>query len=178
MRNNKLVDKKEINVLVKDLGEGKDGVFDLLYSKMKKVIYYFLLRENADKDAIEDVIASNFLVVIEKSKSKMIYKNCFSWILTIAKFQWLSYNQKQNKVSYDSESIEKCGISTNIDSLSFKHEVEKLDFQSQQIIYFTFYEKMTYFEIAKILKISVSTIKRRRNEILNHFKEFYYNEKN
>ena len=178
MRNNKLVDKKEINVLVKDLGEGKDGVFDLLYSKMKKVIYYFLLRENADKDAIEDVIASTFLVVIEKSKSKMIYKNCFSWILTIAKFQWLSYNQKQNKVSYDSESIEKCGISTNIDSLSFKHEVEKLDFQSQQIIYFTFYEKMTYFEIAKILKISVSTIKRRRNEILNHFKEFYYNEKN
>ena len=178
MRYKNSIDKKEINELVKEIGCGNENAFNLLYTKMRKIVYYFLLKQNANIDSVEDVIASTFLVVIEKSKSKMIYKNCFSWILTIAKFQWLSYNKKQNKVSYDSESIEKCGISTNIDSLSFKHEVEKLDFQSQQIIYFTFYEKMTYFEIAKILKISVSTIKRRRNEILNHFKEFYYNEKN
>lgn len=171
-----LIDKKEINHLVKEIGIGNEVAFEILYNKMKKVVHYFLLRLNADKDAIEDVIASTFLIVIQKSKDKMVYKNCFSWILTIAKFQLMNYNKKQDKVSFDDERIDRCGIVTSINSLSFKQEVEKLDLESQQILYFSFYEKLTYFEISKILHVSVSTIKRRRNDIIKHFKEFYYNE--
>ena len=172
----KLIDKKEINYLVKEIGSGNEVAFELLYNKMKKVIYYFLINENAKKDAIEDVIASTFLIVIQKSKNKMVYKNCFSWILTIAKYQLINYNKKQDKVSFDDERIERFGTISNLNSLSFKHEIEKFDKESQQIIYFAFYEKLTYCEISKILHISVSTIKRRRNDILKHFKEFYYNE--
>ena len=80
MSYNKHIDKKEINHLVKEIGVGNEVAFEILYNKMKKVIYYFLLRENANKDAIEDIISSTFLVVIQKSKEKMNYKNCFSWI--------------------------------------------------------------------------------------------------
>ena len=170
------IDKKEINNLIKQISIGNEDAFDILYNKMKNVIYYFLLRENANKDAIEDVISSTFLVVIQKSKEKMIYKNCFSWILTIAKYQLMNYNRKQDKVSFDDERIDNFGTTINVNSLSFKQEVEKLDKESQQILYFAFYEKLTYFEISKILHISISTIKRRRNDILKHFKEFYYNE--
>ena len=176
MSYHKHIDKKEINHLVKEIGVGNEVAFEILYNKMKKVIYYFLLRENANKDAIEDVISSTFLIVIQKSKDKMIYKNCFSWILTIAKFQLMTYNKKQDKVSFDEERIDRCGTIADLNSLSFKQEIEKLDKESQQILYFVFYEKLTYFEISQILHISVSTIKRRRNDILKHFKEFYYNE--
>ena len=170
------VDKKEINHLVKEIGIGNEFAFEVLYNKMKKIIYYFLLGQNANKDAIEDVIASTFLIVIEKSKNKMIYKNCFSWILTIAKFQLMNYNKKHDKVTFDDERIDKFGTISDLNSLSFKQEVEKLDKESQLILYFIFYEKLTYAEVSKILHISVSTIKRRRNDILKHFKEFYYNE--
>ena len=172
----KHVDKKEINYLVKEIGIGNESAFDILYNKMKRIMYYFLLGQNANRDAIEDVIASTFLIVIQKSKDKMIYKNCFSWILTIAKYQLMNYNKKQDKVSFDEERIDRCGTIADLNTLSFKQEVQKLDKESQQILYFSFYEKLTYFEISNILHISVSTIKRRRNDILKHFKEFYYNE--
>ena len=179
MNINKRIDKKEINLLVKQIGDGNDKAFDLLYSKMKKTIYYFLLKDHINEDAIEDIIASTFLVVIHKAKSKIIYKNCFSWILTIAKYQSYSYNRKQNKVIYDSETIETKGHNTNLESsLFFKHEIEKLDIESQKILYFIFYAKLSYNEISKILNISISTIKRRKNEILNHFKEVYLDEEN
>ncbi len=177
MNYNKHIDKKEINNLVREIGVGNEVAFETLYNKMKRVIYYFLLRENANKDAIEDVISSTFLIVIQKSKEKMIYKNCFSWILTIAKFQLKDYNKKQDKVYFDDDCIDHCATIIDLNSLSFKQEIEKLDKESQQILYFVFYEKLTYFEISKILHISVSTIKRRRNDIIKHFKEFYYNEK-
>ena len=170
------IDKKEINHLVKQISLGNENAFEMLYNKMKRVIYYFLLRENANKDVIEDIISSTFLVVIQKSKEKMIYKNCFSWILTIAKFQLMNYNKKQDKTLYDDDTIDRFGITLDFNALSFKQEVEKLNKESQQILYFSFYEKLTYFENSKILHISVSTIKRRRNDILKHFKEFYYNE--
>ena len=176
MSKNVHIDKKEINRLVKEIGVGNEYAFEVLYNKMKKIIYYFLLGQNANKDAIEDVIASTFLVVIEKSKNKMIYNNCFSWILTIAKFQLMNYNKKQNKISFDDERIDRYGTISDLNSLSFKQEIEKLDKESQQILYFIFYEKLTYSEVSKILHISISTIKRRRNDILKHFKEFYYNE--
>lgn len=177
MNKNKHVDKNEINQLVKEIGIGNEVAFELLYTKMKKIIYYFLLKENADKDTIEDVIASTFLIVIEKSKEKMVYKNCFSWILTIAKYQLKSYNRKQDKVTFDSESIDRCGTIVDINKLSFKQEIEKLDEESQQIVYFALYQDLTYHEISKLLHISISTIKRRKNDIINHFKEFYYNER-
>lgn len=170
------IDKKEINHLVKQISLGNENAFEMLYNKMKRIIYYFLLRENAHKDVIEDIISSTFLIVIQKSKDKMIYKNCFSWILTIAKYQLMNYNKKQDKTLYDDETIDRFVTTLDINTLSFKQEVEKLDIESQQILYFYFYEKLTYIEISKILHISVSTIKRRRNNILKHFKEFYYNE--
>jgi len=170
------MDKKEINHLVKEIGLGNEVAFESLYNKMKNIIYYFLLRENADKDTIEDVIASTFLVVIQKSKEKIIYKNCFSWILTIAKYQLMNYNKKQTKITFDDEKINQYGTILNINNISFKQEIEKLDKESQQILYLNFYEKLTYYEISRILHISVSTVKRRRNDILKHFKEFYYNE--
>ena len=88
----------------------------------------------------------------------------------------MNYIKKQNKILIDDEKVDKRGIIPNIDSLSFKQEIEKLDAESQQILYFIFYEKLKYIEISKILNISVSTIKRRKNDILKHFKEFYYNE--
>ena len=176
MKNFKPIDKKEINELVKEIGCGNEDAFNLLYTRMKKFLYYFLLKEKANKDAIEDIIASTFLVVIKKSKTKMFYKNCFSWIISIAKFELISYNRKNNKLVYDSETIDRCGTRTNLNSLSLKNEIEKLDVESQQILYFIFYAKLTYNEISHILNISISTVKRRKNEILNHFKEMYYNE--
>ena len=88
----------------------------------------------------------------------------------------MNYNKKHNKISFDDERIDKCGTISDLNAISFKHEIAKLDKESQQILYFIFYEKLTYSEVSKILRISVSTIKRRRNDILKHFKEFYYNE--
>jgi len=176
MRKNLPIDKKEINNLVKEISCGNEQAFDLLYTKMKKIIYYFLLRYNLSKDEIEDIISSTFLTVIEKSKTKIVFKNCFSWIITIAKYKLYNYNRKKQKITYDSDSIDRCGTNINQNNMAFKYEIEKMDKQTQQILFYNIYAKFTYDQIAKILHISVSTIKRRKNEALQHLKETYRDE--
>ena len=170
------VDKREINQLVKEIGIGNEQAFDILYIKMKKVIYYFLLRYNLSKDEIEDIISSTFLTVIEKSKAKIIFKNCFSWILTIAKYKLYNHNRKEQKITYDSDTTDRCGVNINQSTIALKYEIEKLDQQSQQILFYSIYAKLPYPTIAKILHTSVSTIKRRKNQIMQHLKENYRDE--
>lgn len=171
------IDKNEINELVKRVGQGDKQATEDLYNRMNKVIYYFLLRYNLKENQIEDIVSSTFLVVIEKSKEKMIYKNCFSWILTIAKNVMLSNFRAETKVDFDDETINHLGFTHNLQKMSLKNMIEKMDKISQQIIYFTFYEKLPCHKISKILHISESTVKRRKNDIIIYLKEIYKDEK-
>lgn len=177
--NNYRIDKDEINELVKRIGMGDDSAYDTLYPKMSQVLYYFLLRYDLNKEDIQDLIIDTFTGVIQKAKNKMTYKNCFSWIITIAKNQFNNFRRKnhENKVLYDSEYVETFFMSSNvINSLSLKLELEKFDKFTQQILFSTRFLKFTEHETAKYLDISESTIKRRLQKIEKHFKENYKDE--
>ena len=82
------IDKKtKVNILVKEIGKGNDEAFEELYKLIYKDLFYFLRKYTYDTEDIKDVISNTFLIVIEKSKNLLFYKNCYSWIFKIAKFK-------------------------------------------------------------------------------------------
>lgn len=170
------VNKKEINNLLNRIA-GKDfTAFDILYPKMNKSLYYFLLRFNLDKYTISEITSLTFSTIVEQAPTKTKFTNGFSWILTIAKNHMYNIVSKKDDVSFDDDFIDKLAVHVNYDSLNMKLIMEKMDPQSQSILYYIFYEGFTLEETAKILKISLSTIKRRKEFLLTKFKEILTDE--
>lgn len=168
-----IIDKNEINTLTKLVGNGDKEAFEVLYSKMYKILYNFLYRRSLNPDNIEDIVSSTFLIVIQKSKNKLIYKNCFSWILTIAKYQLYNFNRKFKKLTFDEDIIDRCSTRYDMNKISLRMEIDKLSKPAKQILYFVYYLKLPYKDISKILNISISTLKRRINDIIKYLQEKY-----
>lgn len=163
--------KKLVNKLVKEISKNNKESLEKLYTLMYRVLFCFL-RNNCNNDSmIEDVINETFIVVINKSK-KLIYKNCYSWILSISKNILNNYLRKYNNLNVSEPYND--DISNEYYTFDFNVELQqcisKLDKQSQEIIYLKYYAGLTNVEIAKILKISLSTVKRKVNLSLNILK--------
>ena len=91
------IEKKiRINTLVKEIGKGNEEAFEELYNLMYKELFYFLKKYTYDIEDIKDVIENTFVIVIEKAKNLLFYKNCYSWIYKIAKYQMFNLNRKLN----------------------------------------------------------------------------------
>lgn len=169
MIKNKPVDKNEINQLVKQIAKNDTNAFDLLYEKMHKVIFRFLKKYHFDTDIILDAINSTYLKISERAKKKLLYINCFSWILTIAKNELFALlKQRKQEVSYDKMDSFSC--ENEIHNLEFNDIINRLPDNDRLLIYYIFYRELKYKEITRLLHCSESTIKRRKREILEILK--------
>lgn len=174
MKNKKPISTEEVNDLVRRIGQGDEDAFKILHQRLYNLIFHFLLEFCKDKETIKDAIQSTYEIVIKKSKSLVFYTNCLGWIFTIAK-RTLKSIVRKNKRCYSTSSIE--GILENsnndnyIENMPLKLEVDKLDKEQQKLLYLIFYEELTYQEISVVMNISVSTIKRRKAELLKLLKE-------
>lgn len=160
------MDKELINQLVKRIGIGDDDAFTELYNGMFSPLYSFLIPMVNNRNDILDVIQETFEAVIVKSKGKVIYSNCFSWIFTIAKNKAINFGEKksrerpcQDKV-IDSKSKKSYNEQEVINRLDLKYAMEKLSTIEQQIVRLYYNEDYTYKDLSKILHKSESAIKR------------------
>lgn len=167
--------KEQINTLVQNIGMGDEKSFDVLYAMLHKDLFYFLKKYHYDEEHIKDVIVSTFMIIIEKSKTKMYYKNCYSWIFSIAKYQMFNLIRKNAKEKYyDDLQVDSNSTKENMsDSVALNIAINKLTKQQKLIFYLKFKNNLQYNEIAKIMKTSQSTIKRRIAEVRSCLKEFY-----
>lgn len=178
MKSTNQIDKSEINKLVELTGRGNWDAFKKLKDLMYPILFKFLRRYSFDNELIKDIISATFCIVIEKSNNKMLYLNCFSWIISIAKNQMINHIRKNKNIMY-SDKMDMISYESNIiKKLSIKQALDKLDYKSKQFIYLLYYEKVKQKEIGKIMKISKSTIQRRNKEILLYLKEQISDEEN
>lgn len=178
MKSTNQIDKSEINELVELTGQGDWEAFKKLKDKMYPILFKFLRRYCFDDELIKDIISSTFCIIIEKSNKKMLYLNCLSWIISIAKNQMINHIRKYKNIVY-SDKLDSISYENNlIKHLSVKQALDNLDFKSRQFIYLLYYEKVKHKEISKIMKISKSTIQRRNKEILLYLKEQISDEEN
>lgn len=174
MTNKTYLSRKDINSLVRRIGQGDDVAFDILYERLYKLIFHFLLQLSNDIETIKDAIQTTFEIVIRKSRTKMLYTNCFGWILSIARKTMYNVNRKNKKIQFSDKIDQVFVCDTNNyfqKNILLKFAYDKLNREQQFLLYLIFYEEMTYNEISKIMKISTTTIKRRKKEIIDLLKE-------
>lgn len=165
---------EKVNELVKSLKNENIEPLDELYNLMFEVLFRFLKNFNANEQTILDTIKETFIIVYQKAQSKIVYKNCYSWILSIAKN--CLFNNKRKDLKF--QCIEEVNLSDfesqggNLeDTVAIKLIIEKLPPLEQDLIYFKVCEGLTLDEIAKIYKLSKRTIIRRYNSVREYLKE-------
>lgn len=169
------IEKKiRINTLVKEIGKGNEEAFEELYNLMYKELFYFLKKYTYDIEDIKDVIENTFVIVIEKAKNLLFYKNCYSWIYKIAKYQMFNLNRKiKSEIKVDDIEIELLDTNDTYSSISLSFLIDKIPKDLKLIFYLRYKNSYTIKEINKITKLSTSTIKRRISELKTLLKEHF-----
>ncbi|MBE7074788.1 MAG: sigma-70 family RNA polymerase sigma factor [Clostridiales bacterium] len=159
-------EKIEINYLVKQVANNNSEAMGILYQKMYKVVFSFLFRYSYNVDYISEAVDKTFDTIIQKS-NRIVYVNCYSWILTIGKNQLRnvmkreskrkSFLTKQDSYVTEEDICEKLDIQKRLDMLSA---------EEKHILYLLHLKNCDYKEVSKILHMSDSTIRRREKEII------------
>lgn len=166
--------KSRINFLVKEIGDGNSEAFEELYNLIYKELFYFLKKYTYDTEDIKDVIENTFVVIIEKSKNLLFYKNCYSWIYKIAKYQMFNLNRKiKSEIKVDDTEIELLDTTDTYSSISLSFLIDKFPKDLKLIFYLRFKNSYTIKEINKITNLSISTIKRKISELKTLLKEHF-----
>lgn len=164
--------KKQINSLVKQIANGDEYAFECLYNIVYKELFQFLRKYTFNVEDIKDVIENTFLIVIRKSKSMLFYKNCYSWLFSIAKYQMFNLNRKLTKeIKLDDLNVELEDLTNIHNKVSFSLLVENLPKDLKLIFYLRYKNMYTIKETSKITKLSESTIKRKLSIIKTYFEE-------
>lgn len=166
-------DKREINKLVKLLGSDKQS-FELLYKKMYDTIFWYLKYNGADDETIKDVISETFIVVYEKAQTKMFYKNCYFWILKIAKNILRNYNRKyKREVSFENIEFDKEDPNSYraCNFAEIEEIIDRLSDEDNNLLFLRAVKEMKFCHIAKLLNISEPTVKRKYKELKNYIKK-------
>ena len=162
-------EKEEIDNLVKRFKLNNDmEAFETLYKKTSREIATFLKYAGADEFTIDDVLSTTFMLVYQKAKHKVKCKDCYFWILKIAKYTLYNYNRKfKRETSYETIEfeIEDRKQSNFEEYVSIKDLIDNLSNMEKQILQLKVYQSMTYNQIAEILNISKSTVIRRYDRI-------------
>lgn len=167
-------EKQRVNTLVKLLKENNDDALTELYQIMYREIFLNLKKLTYDTYMIEDIISQTFLNVIEKTKNMMFYTNCYSWILRIARFNYLNTNRKYHKESYiDNEEMyeDSANKTLSLDVLSIDCAMNKFSEKDRNLLYLKCYRLLTFKEISEEMHISESTAKRKFEKLKDILKK-------
>lgn len=157
--------------LVEDILHGNIESFEILMRRYEMIIVRFVYNMIKDKQIAEDITQEVFITVYNKLELYNNSNKFSSWILQIAKNKCIDYIRKHRKVS--ESNIEE--IYTLKDTKSTpeqiaefnetKKEIEKfineLDEVDKQIILLKYMKDITFDQIAEILEMNLSAVKRR-----------------
>lgn len=167
-------DKQEINELVSKLQYNDMQALEKLYTKMYRAIFCFLKKFCFNDEIIKEAIENTFITILKKAKEKMYYKNCYAWILKIAKFTLFNLNRKFKKeIDYDEHDYEMQdpSIEREFNSIEIGAVMDKLSVFNQRILYLKVFMGLSYREVAEVMGVSESTVIRRYKKLREYLKE-------
>ena len=166
--------------LVDEILKGNIDSFNILVNKYEMIILRFIYNMIKDKEASEDITQEVFITVYNKLYTfKKGYK--FSnWILQIAKNKCIDYIRKYKRV-YQANLEEVRDLATEEISPEESYEFREMknmieDFISgleevdRQIVNLRYTTESTFHDIAEILNMSESAVKRRYYKLREKFK--------
>lgn len=175
-------DLEEDLKLVKAILNGKVDSFNILVNKYELMILKFIYNMIKDKEASEDICQEVFITVYNKLYMYNTNYKLSNWMLQIAKNKCIDYIRKYKRV-YEANLEEVQELATKEASpeeaaeynetknlvLKFIGELNDAD---RQIITLRYTENLTFTDIAQILDMSESAVKRRYYKTREKFKEY------
>jgi RNA polymerase sigma-70 factor (ECF subfamily) len=154
------------------------------YSDYSKEIFSYIIRSVYDHDTAEDILQDVFIRLLNYSlKSNVHGDNIRALLYTIARSVCVDYARKVSRVNYSQEdaamlpdmhSVESGDSSADImDAVNVL--IESLGEPEKSIILLK-RNGLTYFEIARIMKISERTLKRKVKNVIAGLRKKLRNE--
>lgn len=168
--------------LVKEVLNGNMDSFNILVNKYELMILKYVYSLLKDKEAAEDITQEVFITVYNKLytyNSKYKFSN---WIIQIAKNKSIDYVRKYRRV-YEANLEEVQELKSQSPSPEEQAEfnevrrlimvfIDTLGETDKQIILLRYTQELTFLDIAEVLDISESAVKRRFYKCRDKFKEF------
>lgn len=156
--------------LVERIANGDKLAMRCLFSRHRARVHNFVLRTMRDATAAEDVVSDVFLEVWRRASRYEGRAMVSTWLLSIARFNAISALRRRREVELDAETAE-CIVDPADDPEVTLQKSERNTFIRQcltnlspehgQIIDLVYYEDKSVKEVAKIVGISVPTVKSR-----------------
>jgi len=161
------IEDTEIIELFK-LSKSKEKAFEILVKKYQEPLYWTIRRIVISHEDTDDVLQNTFIKIwkgLDKFKNQ---SKLFTWLYRIAVNEALTWINKNNKkIQYDSEINDNLINKLEADVFFDGNEIEKklqksilsLPRRQQMVFNMKYYQHLKYDEIAKILDISIGSLK-------------------
>ncbi len=172
--------------LITDVANGNKGAMNEIYKTYSPALNGFVRLYLADPNDVADVVHDTMLEVWRKADRFEGRSSLKTWIFSIAKNKSIDRNRKHGRLQYSDEIMEIEDKALNAadiltlsqDALSIREAVNQLKPDHRRAIHLSFFEDLTYKEIAKIencpegtIKTRILYAKRSLQHILRGFKE-------
>ncbi len=178
------------------LGEhaaGRDGAYEVLIGRYRNELLHFLIRFLGSRAAAEDVFQDTFLQIHLVADSFDTSRRFKPWLYTIAANKARDHHRKQKRraaaslsapigrsgsdevefidlLSGDDENPE-VPVSDAEQALLVKKAVDELPVHYREILLLSYFQKMSYNQIADALDIPLGTVKSRLHSAVGCFAE-------
>ena len=169
--------------LVEKVLSGDINAFEAIIDKYEEAIFRFIYSIVGQKEVAEDLCQETFIKVYNKLNLFNKEAKFSTWTYQIAKNTTIDYiraNSKIEKVSSDCLEIAKSSEESPEDIVEFKDTksgveqfIKTLDPVDKKILSIRYNAaEITFKEIAEILNMNLSTVKKRYYNIYNKYKSF------
>ncbi len=170
------MERIEVNNLITRLGQGDEFAMTELYNGISKAVYSFIYTYVKHKETAEDILQDTFIQLIRKPKVFNDSDNGFAYIMTIARNLSLNHikREKKNQIS-TMEELDVFSTSTenNSEKSAFLKEfLSTLSEEEKRVLILKESYGFTFQEIAKVMKLSLATVKRRMADVKKSFEKF------
>ena len=147
--------------------KGDTAATEKIYHHYKAPVVRFIVSMVKDAEESEGIFHEVFMKVIRKRKELDCQKGIQSYIFTIAKNEVIDYFNKLNNSRKKAEEYYKNRIETEVDVKQeeevlldrLEEAVANLTEQRKKVVEMSYYEDLSYQEIAERLMISKNTVK-------------------
>ncbi|MDU1412046.1 MAG: sigma-70 family RNA polymerase sigma factor [Clostridium sp.] len=169
-------------ILVNNVLKGDIASFESIVEKYQMNVLRFVYGMLKDKEASEDITQEVFITVYNKLNMYNNKYSFFNWILQIAKNKTIDYTRKYRKVfesdideAYDLKSSG-MGPEEFAEYRDVKRKIQSyinsLELVDRQILSLRYIEDFTFKDIAEVLGVTETTVKRRYYKVRDRFKEY------
>ena len=160
----------KVNNILREIASGKNGALERLhnatYNHLRIVAFNYL----ADPSDVEDVLNDTYFKVSRYIHSADVNKDGYNWMCKIVQNIAYDYNS-QHEVFTPINKIESKSLFYEIDDILIEKDrvlqiIKTMHEETQKLIYFKFWEDLSYEEIARKMGMKKPTVYKRIMKIL------------